>query len=82
MDEQKDSEQEDLKATSDSIRHDAERLAELEKRKTELDPSDPRVDALSSEVERLVSNISDKEKAERELAEKEGDDKASTARSN
>jgi hypothetical protein len=72
----------DLKATSDSIRRDAERLAEIERRKTELAPSDPRVDELSSEVERLVSDISDKAKAESELAESQGGGSPLNERSN
>lgn len=70
MDESKDSSaQDDLKATTDSIRGDAERLAQLEKAKSELDPSDPRVDELSRDVEKLIAEISDKGKAERELAD-------------
>ena len=64
--------QRDLKATSDSIRHDAERLAQLEKTKSELDPADPRVDEVSRDVERLISEIADKGKAESELAAREG----------
>ena len=66
--------QQDLKATSDSIRHDAERLAQLEERKSELDPGDPRVDQLSRDVETLIGDIADKGKAERELAERERPD--------
>ena len=66
--------EQDLKATSESIRHDAQMLAEIEQKKLELDPSDPRVDDLSTEVEHLVSDISDKAKAERELADENGDE--------
>jgi hypothetical protein len=61
--------QEDLKATSDSIRHDAQRLSDLEKAKTELDPADPRVEQMSKDIEKLIAEIADKAKAERELAE-------------
>ena len=73
--------EDELKATSDSIRHDAERLAEIEKTKSELDAEDPRVDALSRDIEKLVADISDKAKAERELAS-ETDEPSSEGRVN
>lgn len=60
--------QEDLKATSDSIRQDAELIAQLEEAKSQLDPTDPHVDAMSRDIEKLAADIADKTKAERELA--------------
>jgi hypothetical protein len=74
--------QEDLKATADSIRRDAERLAQLEKQKSELDVEDPRVDQISADIEQLISQIADKGKAERELAADEGDDDVEPSRQN
>lgn len=59
----------DLRATSESVRDDAQRLAELEARKLSLDPADPAVDELSREVQQLVRTIGHKAAAERELAE-------------
>ena len=58
----------DLRATSEAVRDDAERLAELEATKLSLDPADPEVDRLSREVEELVRTIGYKAAAERELA--------------
>ena len=63
--------QEDLRATSDAIRHDAQRLAQLEKEKSKLDPSDPRREKMARDIEKLVSEIADKAKAERELGQAE-----------
>jgi hypothetical protein len=60
--------EEDLRATEDSLRHDAHRLIELEEEKSRLDQGDPRVDALSAEIERLTKGIAEKGKAERELS--------------
>jgi hypothetical protein len=70
----------DLKATSDSIRHDAERLARMEKTKSELSPSDPRVERMSRDIEQLISQIADKAKAERELADQENEDQRPPSR--
>ena len=60
---------EDLKATAESIRHDAERIVALEQEKLSLDAGDPRVDALSIEVERITARLKDKAAAEQDLAE-------------
>ena len=59
----------DLRATSDAVQADAERVAELEARKRALDPSDPEVDRLSSEIEDLAHRLSRKATAERELSD-------------
>lgn len=47
----------DLRATSEAIQDDAQRLADLEARKLSLDPADPEVDRLSGEVQELVERI-------------------------
>ena len=59
----------DLRATSESIQSDAERLARLEARKQVLDPEDPEVLALSQEAEALTVRIRKQATAEREIAE-------------
>jgi hypothetical protein len=59
----------ELRATADSIRHDAERVARLETVKVGMDVQDPRVGSVSREVEQLAGELADKAKAERELAE-------------
>jgi hypothetical protein len=68
MSERSQSEQ-DLRATSEAIRADAARLAELEDAKLRLDPSDPRVDQMSAEAHDLAAEIKDKSEAEHELSE-------------
>lgn len=67
MSERSQSEQ-DLRATTEAIRSDATRLADLEDAKLGLDPSDPRVDQLSAEVQNLASEIKDKSQAQSELS--------------
>lgn len=61
--------QQDLRATADSIRRDAEQVAILEEQKTVLDPADPRLAGISEKVERLAAGLQDKAVAERELVE-------------
>lgn len=68
MGERSQSEQ-DLRATSDALQSDAERLAELEDVKRGLDPADPRMDQISDEVHNLATEIKDKSEAEHELSE-------------
>jgi hypothetical protein len=60
--------QEDLTATADSLRQDAQRVAEIEEEKQHLDVGDPRVDALSHEAERTAGDIQRKSRIERDLA--------------
>jgi len=69
MSERSQSEQ-DLRATSEALRSDAARLAELDDAKLRLDPSDPRLDQMSAEVHDLAAEIKDKSEAEWELSEK------------
>jgi hypothetical protein len=66
---------EDLRATEESILTDATRVVALEEKKMELDPADPKVDQLSSQIERIAGGIEDKAKAEQALSgEITGDD--------
>ena len=66
---------EDLRATEESIVADATRVVALEEKKMKLDPGDPRVDELSSQIERIAGGIEDKAKAEQALSgEITGDD--------
>jgi hypothetical protein len=59
----------DLRATSDSILSDTERLASLEERKRRLDPADAEVLELSREIEALSVRLRQQATAEREIAE-------------
>ena len=59
----------DLHATEESIRHDAEAVTEVEEEKESLDPTDPRMEQLSAKVERLAASLKDKARAERALVE-------------
>jgi chromosome segregation ATPase len=58
----------DLKATNESLRQDAETIREIEEHKATLRPSDPRVDQLSERVENLVERMSVKAAAQTQLA--------------
>jgi hypothetical protein len=69
----------DLRATSEALEADAERLAELEERKQRLDLTEPAMAELSREIEILVHRMADKATAERELAEEVQDDPTVTA---
>ena len=60
---------EDLRATEESIRRDAEHVKNLEEEKEALDPTDPRIAHLSEQVERLAIGLKDKATAERELSD-------------
>jgi hypothetical protein len=59
----------DLRATSEAIQDDAERLAGLEARKRSLDAADPEVIELSRQIETLTLQMAEKAAAERELSE-------------
>ena len=59
----------DLRATEESIRLDADAVSDLESEKASLDPTDPRVHQLSVQVERLAKGLKDKAGAERALVE-------------
>lgn len=60
--------QDDLRSTEDSIRRDAERVKQLEDQKASLDPTDPLVERLSVQIERLANGLQGKAAAERELS--------------
>ena len=66
----------DLRATSDAVLNDAQRLTDLETRKRSLDPADPEVDRLSREIEDLARRLSHKATAERELSDEIKDPEA------
>ena len=58
----------DLRATSESIAADADRLREIEERKQELPEGHPELVTLSEEAEQVARDIVPKTVAERELA--------------
>jgi hypothetical protein len=60
----------DLRATEESLRRDADRLSALEQKKTSLDPEDEQVPELSEQAERVASEARDKAVAERDLADR------------
>ncbi len=59
---------EDLRATTESIAHDAQRLRELELEKATLDVGDPRLLDLSEEGRRLGERLARTTRAEEQLA--------------
>jgi hypothetical protein len=59
----------DLQATSEAIKDDADRVKQLEEEKSSLDPVDPRVSELSREIELLTRRLNDKATAERVLTD-------------
>ena len=61
--------EEDLKATSDSVVSAAERITSLEQEKVELIPDDPRIAVLSAEIERLAATLHHETKVERAIAD-------------
>ena len=62
--------EQDLRSTEESILGDADRLRNLEKAKSDLDPADERVEDASVDVERVAERLQDKAAAERELAKR------------
>ena len=65
--------QDDLKALSENLVADAERIVEIETAKGELDLGDPRLPDLAAESERLARQMVPKTVAERELVEEASD---------
>ncbi len=63
----------DLRATAESIVADAERLKEVELRKLELEPEDSATRRLAEKAERLAEDISAKARVEKQLADEIGD---------
>lgn len=78
----KEEREEDFDATVESLREDAERVAEIETEKQRLDVDDPRVDALSHEAERLAGDIQHKSRVERALSSAGDKDGEPESRSN
>jgi hypothetical protein len=60
--------EQDLRATSDSIRSDARRLDAIEAQKGSLAPEDPDADRLSAEAVEVAERIERQAKAERQIA--------------
>jgi hypothetical protein len=58
----------DLRATTESIAHDAQRLRDIELEKASLDVDDPRLRDLSEEGRRLGERLADSTKVEEQLA--------------
>ncbi|HET9346454.1 MAG TPA: hypothetical protein VFO05_12215 [Candidatus Limnocylindrales bacterium] len=61
--------EEDLRATSESIQDDADRLKALEEEKADVEAGDPRLSTLSDEAERLAHSIAAKTTVERVLSD-------------
>ena len=61
--------EDDLRSTEESIRRDAEQVQKLETLKSTLEPTDPMVEHLSEQIERLATGLQGKAAAERELVE-------------
>jgi hypothetical protein len=58
-----------LRATSDALIHDLERLALLEREKREMKPEDPLLVDLAAEVEQLALRVLGQSVRQRELTE-------------
>ena len=58
----------DLRATSEDVAADAERLRRIEERKLALSPDDPELIRLSEEAERIARALVPKTVAQKELA--------------
>jgi phosphopantetheine adenylyltransferase len=59
---------EDLAATAESLRRDAQQIVEIEDVKQGLDIDDPRLDALSEEAESIAGDVQRKSRIERAIA--------------
>lgn len=70
---------EDIRATTESIAHDAQRLRELELEKASLDVDDPRLQELSEEGTRLGERLAHSTRAEEELVQLAADEGGSAA---
>jgi hypothetical protein len=64
-----DDDEEDLRATSDSIADDAARLKALEEQKSRLEADDPRQPGLSREAEDIAHDAAAKTTVERVLSD-------------
>jgi hypothetical protein len=63
----------DLNATREDVISDAQRLVEIEREKSGLDPTDPRLADLSDEAERVATRVRSKTAIERELVDEVAD---------
>ena len=72
---------EDLRATTESIAHDAQRLHDLELEKATLDVDDPRLQDLSEEGRRLGERLARTTRAEEHLARLAADERDAGPRS-
>lgn len=61
--------EEDLKATSDAIQNDVDRLVAVERRKLSLASGDPQVDVLSDAAVDVADDLARKTRAERQLTD-------------
>jgi hypothetical protein len=59
----------DLRATEQSIHHDAKTIIKLEEQKVDLDPIDPEVERISDQVQEVAGALSDKAAAEQDIVE-------------
>lgn len=59
---------EDLRSTEESIHEDAETVQKMEREKSELDPTDPRVGELSDRIKDKTAELDDKAAAEQALS--------------
>ena len=59
----------DLRATEQAIHHDAKSIAELEEQKAKLEPTDPKVEQISDQVQTIARSLTDKTAAEQELVD-------------
>jgi hypothetical protein len=64
----------DLKATSENIKADAQRLLEVETEKLDLPPRDPRSDELGEEAAQLGGRIAATTKVQSALADEVADE--------
>ena len=64
-----DPEREDLQAISEDVAADAEKLADMERRKAKMDPDHPGTAELANRAEQLAIDIADKARAERKLVD-------------
>ena len=60
---------EDLRSTEEAILEDAESVLAMERDKSELDPTDPRVGDLSDRIKRKTSELDAKAAAEQDLVD-------------
>jgi hypothetical protein len=70
---------EDIRSTTESIAHDAQRLRELELEKAALDVDDPRLQELSEEGRRLGERLAHSTRAEEQLVQLAADEGGSAA---